>query len=519
MTSPGVRFRYGSVVVQWVGLWLVVWCLSGCYPVNPPLAHYVKDGGYRFKTLGSDDEQRVEDETFVVLTFSGGGTRAAAFAYGALEALKETDIGGRSLLDEVDVISSVSGGSFASAYLGLFGQDAFFAEFPDAVLRRKLECGILREGLKPWNWPKLLSPYFGRGDLADQYYDASIFRGKSFRDLPRRRPFIVLNATDIGRGAQFSFTQESFDRICSDLDPVSVSRGVTASSAFPVAFTPLTLKNYGLRECRYEPPTWVGNAEQGDFSANPQRYDLAKTWRSYEDAGRRAYIHLSDGGLADNIGLRAVETGIMSTNSLGVLAKVNLRRIKRLVVIVVDAKPHSDACADRSARPPGVYAVLNAAATDPMENYSSDTVERFRLQFEEWDKAACDFETRRSGCDALATQECAHAHKSAACADGQRARCYERLRARDGDRPPHPSLYLMHVRFAAIPDSEVKQRLQAVDTRLQLPDDQVNLLITWGHRLVADSCDYRRLVAEIRGEVEPLRPCEQPPDEKSCNGL
>ena len=53
-------------------------------------------------------------ETFVVLVFSGGGTRSAAFAYGVLEKLRDTPItiNGRSrrLLDEVDVISSVSGG-------------------------------------------------------------------------------------------------------------------------------------------------------------------------------------------------------------------------------------------------------------------------------------------------------------------------------------------------------------------------------------------------------------------------
>jgi NTE family protein len=53
------------------------------------------------------------------LTFSGGGTRAAALAYGVLKELKETTIvsGGQRirLLDEVDSISSVSGGSFTAA--------------------------------------------------------------------------------------------------------------------------------------------------------------------------------------------------------------------------------------------------------------------------------------------------------------------------------------------------------------------------------------------------------------------
>jgi len=516
MTPVAVRGRRAAT--RCAALCLAAWSLAGCYRVNPPLVQYDRDRGYRFKALGSAAEQRGQDETFVALTFSGGGTRAAAFAYGALAALKATEISpGRTLLDEVDVISSVSGGSFTAAYLGLFGQDAFFTQFPDAVLYRRLECGLIWQFLKPWNWPKLLSPYFGRSDLADEYYDDAIFDGRTFHDLPLHRPFIMLNATDISRGAQFSFTQDSFDRICSDLDGVPVSRGVTASSAFPVAFTPLTVKNYGAGRCHYAPPPWVGNAECGDFDANPQRYDLAKTWRSYEDARRRPYIHLSDGGLADNIGLRAVENGILATGALGVLNKVNLGRIKRLAVIVVDAKPHSEAPADRSARPPGIYTVLNASATNPMENYSSDTVERIRILFNEWNRAACDFEANRAGCDALAAQQCQHVRRHAGCEQTQRDACYAKLGVTDAP-PAHPSLYLMHVRFEAIPDSAAKQRLEAVDTRLQLPRDQVDLLVTWGQRLLAESPQYQQLVADVRGELDPARPRCLPPADEECDG-
>jgi len=72
-----------------------------------------------------------DDDLFVCLTFSGGGTRAAAFSYGVLQKLRDTAIvrakDGRheSLLDEVDCISSVSGGSFTAAYYALFGARIF----------------------------------------------------------------------------------------------------------------------------------------------------------------------------------------------------------------------------------------------------------------------------------------------------------------------------------------------------------------------------------------------------------
>jgi predicted acylesterase/phospholipase RssA len=483
----------------------VAWiAVSGCYRVNPPLERPFSDaGGYRFTNLGDQASQDAADETFVVLTFSGGGTRAAAFAYGALEALRATDLGdGRTLLDEVDVISSVSGGSFAAAYYGLFGREEFFARFREQVLYRPIERDIILRLLAPWNWPRLLSPYFARSDLAAEYYDGAIFGHRTFAAMPLRRPFIILNATDIGRGAQFSFTQDHFDRICSNLNGVPVGRGVTASSAFPVAFTPLTLQNYGAGACGYDPPRWVVRAEHGDFDANPQRFDLARTWRSYEDASRRPYIHLSDGGLADNIGLRAVETRIWSTGSIPVIDQVNNGAIKRLVIIVVDAKPRIEAPADRSARPPGIFTVLEAAATNPMENYSSDTVERIRLAFDEWDNEAAHFEQRRAGCRQLAAASCTGGGtRRAQCETAATARCDAALAAEARMRPKKPELYLIHVRFDAIPDESAKRSLQHVDTRLQLPREQVDLLVTWGRRLLADAAAYRRLVDSLDGTM------------------
>jgi NTE family protein len=297
----------------------------------------------------------------------------------------------------------------------------------------------------------------------------------------------------------FSFTQDHFDRICSDLDGVPVARGVTASSAFPVAFTPLTVNNYGADACGYQAPPWVGHAEHGDFDANPQRFDLARTWRSYQDASRRPYIHLSDGGLSDNIGLRAIENGIWSTGTIPVLDQVNNRRLKRLVIIVVDAKPRSEAHADQSARPPGVFTVLEAAATNPMENYSSDTVELTRLYFEAWNKSEASFAARQAGCRDLAAASCPG--RRGGCRARALARCQEALSADEAMRPPQPELYLINVRFDAVPDQEAKRALQNVGTRFHLPRDQVDLLVTWGRQLVLGADPYRKLVSSLGGTL------------------
>lgn len=440
---------------------LLVLLLAGCatFPENPPLSKVDPATGYRFKNMALNPGN--SDETFIILALSGGGTRAAAFAYGAMQELAAARLPGSdaTLLDEVDIISSVSGGSFAAAYYGLYGQQRFLADFPDKMLARKIQNALIGRILAPWNWGRLASWSYGRGDLADHYYGEAIFNRATFADLPRQRPFIVLNATDISIGAGFSFIQDHFDRLCSDLDQIQLSRGVTASSAFPVAFTPLTFTNHPKESCGYTTPAWIAGAKK-DLELNSARYDRAVAWESYEDP-QRAYIHLSDGGLADNLGLRGPMLGLNSISSpLSILAKFNKqqgrRQIKRVVIIVVDAQPKTAAKMDRSPRPPSIFTVLNAAATTPMENYSSDSIEQVRSYIE---TIKSQFE--------------------------------------DAEEESPIEYYFSRVTFEAEPDPELRRQLQEIETALQLPEEQVQLLTEAGGRILRRSPDYQRLLGVL----------------------
>lgn len=105
------------------------------------------------------------DELTLMMTFSGGGTRSAALSYGVLQKLRDTPItiGGKQqrLLDEIDLISSVSGGSFTSAYYGLFG-DRIFKDFEKKFLKRNVQTELLRLSLfSPKAWIRL-APHFIR---------------------------------------------------------------------------------------------------------------------------------------------------------------------------------------------------------------------------------------------------------------------------------------------------------------------------------------------------------------------
>ena len=113
-------------------------------------------------------------ELLLLLTFSGGGTRAAAFSYGVLEVLADTNvvINGRlrRLVDEVDGISSVFGGSFTAAYFGLFG-DRIFEDFETKFLKHSVQGDLAKRLFSPWNWPKLSSLHYDRSELFADYYD------------------------------------------------------------------------------------------------------------------------------------------------------------------------------------------------------------------------------------------------------------------------------------------------------------------------------------------------------------
>src|SRR2546421_2640497 len=116
--------------------------LGGCATrqVNPSIAHYDPSSGHQFEKL---DRHRGDQDDLVILAFSGGGTRAAAFSYGVLEALRRIEITSSTgetwrLLDEVDLIAGVSGGSFTALAYGLYGE-SLFGDFEQRFLKRDVQ--------------------------------------------------------------------------------------------------------------------------------------------------------------------------------------------------------------------------------------------------------------------------------------------------------------------------------------------------------------------------------------------
>ena len=458
---------------KWILSLVAMAFLAGCahYQENPRLDAFNLSEGYRYRNLKTPEEDPENSESlFVILTFSGGGTRAAALSFGVLEALRDTQIEwegkSRRLLDEVDVISSVSGGSFTSAYYGLYG-DEIFSKFPKVFLYKDIQKKLILQLLNPVSWWKLASPKYGRIDLAAEYYDKAIFKGKTFESLvkKKRRPYLLINATDMSVGAQFIFTQNTFDLLCSNLSGVPLARAVAASSNFPVAFTPLTINNYD-NGCGYASPAWVDLAMK-DEVVNPPRKHRAYLHNSYLLQGRdgkkqRPFLHLLDGGVSDNIGMRGPLRAILSNDpQWSILNKINNGVIKKLVVITVDARTRPDVSYDRKASPPWLFTVLSTMATIPLDNFTLDSLSMLQTEFENRE---------------------------------QMGRIFKRLNV----AIPQVDFFNVYVGFSRVDDGGLRETLWNYPTSFSLTRKQVNILRTVGGNVLRSDGSFKSLLEDLR---------------------
>ncbi|WP_220124109.1 patatin-like phospholipase family protein [Enterobacter cloacae] len=248
----------------------------------------------------------------VAVTLSGGGARAAAFGLGVLKELKRTEftLDGRptTLLDEVSIVSGVSGGSILAAHYAAFGDQTLERFEPDFLLK-PFESTLLKQVFYPNNLFNLTSPWFGRTHILAHRFD-ELYEGMTFGDVRKnpKAPSLLITATDLTTGAPFDFTPEQFSLICSDLNSVPLSFAVASSSAVPIILSPMTLRNFSDRCGKALFPPDGEASSSTDFRIQL----LRQSTDGYLDAKARPYIHLVDGGVSDNLGIRLMIDRLMA---------------------------------------------------------------------------------------------------------------------------------------------------------------------------------------------------------------
>jgi NTE family protein len=218
------------------------------------------------------------DLSGTALCLSGGGYRAMLFHLGSIWRLYET-----GLLAEIDLISSVSGGSITAAVLGMHW-DRISVENPHMPLFKDLVVDPLRKlAGATIDIGSVLMGFFGFGTGAKSLpkkYSKILFRKKTLQDLPDH-PCFVINSTNVQSGALWRFSKSCIrdwrvGKIADPATPLAVA--VAASSACPPFLSPLIM-----------------DFKESQFVAGTG-YDLQKPPFTTR-------VVLTDGGVYDNLGL------------------------------------------------------------------------------------------------------------------------------------------------------------------------------------------------------------------------
>ena len=93
------------------------------------------------------------------------------------------------------------------------------------------------------------------------------------------QPVALGNGTDISTGFRFSFNQDDFYLLYSDLNKVCLARAAATSSDVPVVLSAVTFNNYG-GTCGYEYPPWVKDVTKSEGRARLSARAVKRaTWR------------------------------------------------------------------------------------------------------------------------------------------------------------------------------------------------------------------------------------------------
>lgn len=455
--------------------------LAGCAswpPASVPIDRLDTAGTYRYDASASPHRR---DDLLLMMSVSGGGSRAAALAHGVLQRLAAQPVAhdGRShpLLDELDLLSGVSGGAIVAAYYGLDPQ-RYFARFEAAFLRRNVDRSLWLAMLNPVRLVQLASPRYSRGDLYAEVLDELLFEGATFATLRAadRGPFVVLNATDLSVGSSFEFTQDRFDAICTDLARLSVARAVAASAAGPPLVAPLSLRNHAGR-CGWRPPAWAaspapaaatspvdGVAGEGPTLTSVSAWEaarvarIAEQLRAYQLGERYPWLKLIDGSISDDLGVHLlIDSLVLAEQDELVGLPLRATAPRRVALIVVRA------ASDIGPR----LAQRRRAPKD------ADTLAR---------AAQLSIDLHSDANELLLRQLLAARANGSLAADGA-------------------EVYYIEVDPRRLADAAEREYLLALPSRLRLEPEAVDRSVAAGSTLLEQNAEWRRLVRDLAADA------------------
>jgi len=324
------------------------------------------------------------DRPVILMTFSGGGSRAAALAESVLREMSQTRYAGidarHVLTEDVKLISSVSGGCVTAAWFGLHRGPGHWDGDLDGLrndfLTKDNMATLELDAVNPITWFGLVTGRITRIEAEEALFNARLYHDATLAMLNQPgKPYIVLNATDMAGGETFAMVPRRFDDVCSRYDSLPVATAVSASAAFPILLTPVSFQNYS-DGCQ-------GRLRGGDWIkidlSNP--YTPYLNLAEYKDAHysndlrhgpnpyrRIDYLYFLDGGLADNLGTRSLRSALIAAyDDAQILRAINEGKIRRLVVIVVNARSDPPNKLYQQPQQPGLVQQIQTVTSVPID--------------------------------------------------------------------------------------------------------------------------------------------------------
>ena len=220
-----------------------------------------------------------------------------------------------------------------------------------------------------------------------------------------------------------------------------------------MAFPTVVLKNYSGK-CDTSQSNLVRYLKTSD--QNDLRFKILRArLDSYLNAKERPYIHLVDGGIADNLGLRALADRI-ETQGAGYFLREGRPTPKDILVITVNAQVRPERGMDFSAEKPSVPETIDAMADAQMSLYNNETKLLLKNKLTDLQAGL-------------------------------------KVKGRD------LKIYTAEVAFDSVEAKTMKSMLNSLPTSLELSNQDVDLLIGTASQLLRQQPGYREFLADNQG--------------------
>lgn len=192
----------------------------------------------------------------IALSCSGGGYRAAAFHLGTMAYLYHLKYDGRPLLDNVKMISTVSGGTITGAVYALMkAKGEHFPAVYQFLIKTLDKVDLVREGLENMRpqsaiWKDATDKRKNLINAFSLLYDKYFTENATFGDLNRMRSHleaVVFNTTEFNNAINFRFRNKGTGffgnyriRVPDESAlEVKLADAIAASTCFPGGFEPM----------------------------------------------------------------------------------------------------------------------------------------------------------------------------------------------------------------------------------------------------------------------------------------